>query len=189
MNVNPPPLLPNAPPFRHLPAGVAIPLARAERKICKRSREELYAFDIRGNEVLYVPGQHPREIELSDEAAALCRDRIVTHNHPNHGGSFSIVDLEFAIKNDVREFRAVDGVRWQFVYSLHRPDGGWPEGFFEEVYDEYRRTLPAVEARHQREVEQGSMSKEDSLYELLHETWERVKGVLGLDYRRIPWSD
>lgn len=63
------------------------------------------------------------------------KDGILTHNHPsgqvyeegsralNLGMSFSLKDLETAIKGDVREIRAV--TRYGYTYSLKRPSKGW----------------------------------------------------------------
>ena len=50
-------------------------------------------------------------------------NHIVTHNHPNND-SFSPGDIQTALRNNAKEFRAKGRTR---TYSIKRPKEGWPD--------------------------------------------------------------
>lgn len=58
----------------------------------------------------------------------LYRKKIVIHNHPEGGGSFSMEDFAFAIGNDVKEMVVVgieDGERVRYSLRVEPESGGW----------------------------------------------------------------
>ena len=59
---------------------------------------------------VYVPPEH-------------IPNHIVTHNHPNND-SFSSGDIQTALGNNAKEFRAKGSTR---TFSIKRPKGGWPD--------------------------------------------------------------
>lgn len=100
----------------------------AERSIRDNMHETAIVFDPRGNEVGRKRGTK-NQVDLS--GIKVPTDAIITHNHPSGagqtgikriGGSFSSADIGTAIRNNVKEIRAVTSA---YTFSVKRPKGGW----------------------------------------------------------------
>ena len=105
-------------------------LASVENSIRNASVEHGAIIDENGNIIWQGSDQRDGSVWIPHD---LEKDRIVTHNHPlqgknkgkdrvDGGGSLSRNDLMLAVRNNVKEMRAVAGNR---VYSLKRPAKGW----------------------------------------------------------------
>ena len=107
---------------------------RVESQIRNRKTEKGYVIGPDGK----VIGESIKSSANSARfrVADLKKDSIVTHNHPTEGANsglygtmagrigvpFSPADISMAVKNDIKEVRAVTPT---YTWSLRRPKGGW----------------------------------------------------------------
>lgn len=100
----------------------------AERSIRDNMHETVIVFDPRGNEVGRKRGT---KNQVDPSGIKVPTDAIITHNHPSGAGqtgikrigsSFSSADIGTAIRNNVKEIRAVTSA---YTFSVKRPKGGW----------------------------------------------------------------
>lgn len=115
------------PPLGSTPYAVPpeITLAEFEARIAPETDEIAAAFNAEGRLVLAPRRGDSSEVRFVPEEASSLEGTVVTHNHPL-GGLLSGEDAAFASDFDLAEMRVVQpaGV----VYSLRRPQNGWPEG-------------------------------------------------------------
>lgn len=60
---------------------------------------------------------NPGQVSYTYKEAKRMRDAVLTHNHPDSGGTFSPADLRCAVSTGLKEIRAVDK---HYTYSLVR---------------------------------------------------------------------
>jgi hypothetical protein len=106
-----------------------------ENEIRKNTEfETAVAFDKDGNVVIDKRGQS-RSVSFTDDEILKMKDAIMTHNHPlgwkyeentlgRIGNSFSLNDIDMAIKADMSEIRAVTPT---YTFVMKRPANGWPK--------------------------------------------------------------
>ena len=115
--------------------GYTMKLAKAvmgrERSIRMNKDESLHVFDKDGNEVVFFQGKGASVKGTAEDFAKIPQNSIITHNHPKAlgkkgflaiGNSFSIDDLNTAIKTNAAEMRAVTPT---YTFSVKRPEKGW----------------------------------------------------------------
>ena len=92
-----------------LPAAVQSALATVEPPLVDLRRERLVVLDGAGRVQVTGQGDDHSVSPRRDEAHRLtcCAGRIVTHNHPQPGGTLSGADLYLWAKEECREVRAV----------------------------------------------------------------------------------
>lgn len=122
--------------------GLQRSLASAESAIKDSQYENAFVFDDKGNLIYksadvgtttYSSNAKTNALQQKLERAQRARsvyippehipNHIVTHNHPNND-SFSLGDIQTALRNNAKEFRAKGSTR---TYSIKRPKGGWPD--------------------------------------------------------------
>lgn len=155
-------------------------LKEKETEIAELEYERAYVFDKQGN-ILFTKDGSRNEVSFTGDELALIRgrDAVFTHNHPTYGGSFSLEDVYFAMKNDLAEMRAVGK---KYVHSMKRPAEGWPA--VKELIDEYDRANKEVQAEFWKKIYAGQMTPEEAEREHWHEVWTRVARRLNLLYKR-----
>lgn len=103
-------------------------ITATESSIRHYADEELHVFNANGDHVKRIGGKGA-SVDLRGHA--IPKDSIITHNHPRAlgksgikaiGNSFSVNDIAVAVKNNVKEVRAVTPT---YTFSLKRPKGGW----------------------------------------------------------------
>lgn len=67
--------------------------------------EYIYIVDEKGNIIYRYTDNSPTSIDVPYKDLYLFKDAISSHNHPN-GTPFSKEDLDFAVSNDLKQFRA-----------------------------------------------------------------------------------
>ena len=99
-----------------------------EQKYRRNKDETLHVFNSKGDIVSSIGGKGARVIFNAKQIPA---NSILTHNHPRSlaekgikriGNSFSIDDINTAIKTNAKEMRAVTPT---YTFSIKRPKGGW----------------------------------------------------------------
>jgi hypothetical protein len=161
-------------------------LAAKERKLSKRQRyEEAVVFAANGEEMFTVKGGR-WTVDFSNHVGELA-DRIVTHNHPNDGGSFSVEDVAFAIRWNLAEFRAVDAVRQRWVYILRRPMDGWPTRDARAL-EQLERAASNLIQEVTSELRTAGLAEPDIRYKRMHKVWQRYADHYSLQYFRTPRS-
>ena len=122
--------------------GLQRSLDSVESTIKNSQYENAYVFDDKGNLIYksadvgtttYSSNAKTNALQQKLERAQRARsvyippehipNHIVTHNHPNND-SFSHGDIQTALSNNAKEFRAKGSTR---TYSIKRPKGGWPD--------------------------------------------------------------
>lgn len=104
-------------------------------------------------------------------------DKTFTHNHP-HGSIFSKEDIQFTVKNQVKEMRATqpDGG----VFSLKRtgiPRGNFPKDYEEQYYIAMGKARAKMDSYVPKLMSQGKITQEDA---------NRMFG-LKINDEFIPW--
>ncbi|MGH7577929.1 MAG: hypothetical protein ACREM1_22765, partial [Longimicrobiales bacterium] len=164
------------------PAAVRTALRGIESGLRAERLEHLVAIDAAtGSQIYRVTTGEQRQVDIGPAERLASRDAIMTHNHPNEGGSLNIVDVSTAIRFDAAEIRAVDGARGQYVYSFRRPAEGWGN-----TLHWIRQTVPSVRDFVGQRLRAEGVSDADFDYRFWHEIWLELMGP-GLQYRREPW--
>lgn len=83
-------------------------LRTTENTINKNPYETMVAYDDQGNEIANVSQKNATRVGISAQTGQKLRDAVVTHNHPDDGGTFSTDDVKTAVTLSVQEMRAVD---------------------------------------------------------------------------------
>lgn len=112
----------------------AYTVSKVESQIRNRKTEKGYVIGSDGRIIgeTIKGSAHRAKFRTAD----LKKDSIVTHNHPTEGANsglygtmagrigvpFSTSDIKAAVKNDLKEVRAVTPT---YTWSLRRPKGGW----------------------------------------------------------------
>lgn len=103
-------------------------LAEAEKFLATQMQiEYMYVFDAKGNQLLKLEGDY-QTVSIPNIYTQHLKNATVTHNHPQ-GSSFSMQDVQMAVKYDLAELRVVTNV---CVYSLQRKLSGWDLNFEDE---------------------------------------------------------
>ena len=92
-----------------------------EEQIRHQDTETAGVFTPKGDLILRKNGDNDK-VSFTDKEIAIIRGNIYTHNHPN-GSWLSSTDLNFAIRNNLAEMRAVVS---NGTYILKRSESGWP---------------------------------------------------------------
>ena len=106
-----------------------------ENRISKKSYEEAYLYDQKGNVLLHKTGLR-NEVSFSDAEIALMKNGILTHNHPL-GTTFSPDDIYMAIVGNLQEIRAVTSTRGTYVLRRNENLHLMPD--YDEFNEEYKR--------------------------------------------------
>lgn len=105
---------------------------RAEASIIGHPHERLYVFDdsldYNNPKMTFAREGFRGSVSIQPKYYGSLQNKVVTHNHPSSGNSFSPADLGLATAANVREIRAV-GVDPNngavYIHSMKRPAGGW----------------------------------------------------------------
>ncbi|MGV8164636.1 MAG: hypothetical protein ACLKAK_07250 [Alkaliphilus sp.] len=167
-------------PFTPQEVALAKVLRQKETEIAQLEYERAYAFDRQGKALLTKDGSRNEIAFTLDERRLIAgKDVVLTHNHPDKGGSFSLPDILFSSVNDLGEMRAVGK---KYVHSMKRPLAGWAD--VEEFKREYTIASNAVRADLIKKINAGKMTIGEAEREHHHLAWMRVKKVLNLNYKR-----
>jgi hypothetical protein len=159
--------------------------------------ERAAVLDVNGDVVMTKDAEthRPYELAFSEEEILhirSVRDAVFVHNHPygwrygpedprRAGYSFSPEDIFLACKARVAEIRAVSpGYR----FSLQAKGVGWQDADWLMIETIFRGEYVAVNRELTFRVLKGEITQAMLQVELLHLTWARFAGVLGLAYQR-----
>lgn len=164
-----------------------------EDQIRRQRYETALVWDVAGLLVLRKDG-NVRSIEFSDNEVALMNKGVLTHNHPSglrypeddprvFGHSFSDDDICTACLAELAEIRAVTP---KLRFSMKPPPQGWNSAFWASVI------LPCYSKHYDQvweELEEavftaGNVTPAEADVRVLHETWRKVAGEVGLVYVR-----
>jgi len=155
-------------------------LRQKEEEIAYLPYERAYVFDQDGNIVFSKDGERSQVSFTPDEVSLIKgKNLIFTHNHPALGVSFSWADVNFAVRTDLAEMRAVGK---EYVHSIKRPAAGWPD--INVLYAHYRLANEEVETEFWNRINAGEMTMDEAEKEHWHEVWTRVARRLNLLYKR-----
>ncbi len=166
-------------------AGLSAQLRAVESQIAGDKVEHAIALDSDGQVLLRKKGREADVGFTADEIDSL-RDTVLTHNHP-HGSGLNIRDVNFAMRADVRQVRAVTR---SDAYSLDRPSSGWP------VSPEARASVVGAYNRAERNqydvfdrlINDGRMTPRQARLEHHHEVMTHLAQEMGWTYKREPIS-
>jgi hypothetical protein len=149
-----------------------------------RDRETGIIFDIDGNEITRTGGDSD-VVVWSDDDIVLMKDAVMTHNHPVTGGSFSISDVELAMKADMVEIRAVgrDSLDNVYVYRLTRPPAGWGE--LGKYYETVGTSNDAVKNELWAKINDRVIAPSKAEFTHNHEVMKRVADRMGWNYEMV----
>ena len=164
-------------------ADVADAIKTREARIVDWPKEHAFGMRNDGTVVCSKNGETSR-VHFEPEEIAKFQDATLTHNHPS-GNSLSMPDVNIAIEANMASMRAVgrDKVDGKvYVYSVNRPDRGWPRGL-EDTAVEAKIT---VENRIMGLVRSNQMNEKEAIGTLArgHEFWTNVQSRMDIGYRR-----
>jgi hypothetical protein len=159
--------------------------------------ERATVIDAQGAVVLSKDAEQdaPYELMFTDQEIARIQraeNPIFVHNHPQgwryhaddprHAGySFSLEDIFLACKARVAQMRAVSpGYRFAIV-----PNSYWREADWMMIETIFRGEFMAVNRDLTLKVLRGDITQATMQADLLHLTWARFSGLLGLTYHRF----
>ncbi len=160
-----------------------------------RRRESAFALGSTGNVVLEKDSEADFEIEFTNAEIELLRNAggvIFTHNHPRgweyapgdprHAGfSFSPHDILLACRAELIEIRAVSP---RFRFSMKPPAEGWNESHWTIINTVFEMEKIEVDRQLMQRLRKGQLSAAEYQTEYLHQVWQRVTKLLGMDYTR-----
>ncbi len=154
-------------------------LVIAENNLRYRFTEKAYVINPATGAIAAERAGDVNSVSLADVALS---QQVVTHNHPDTGGTFSDADWQLAIHNDVAELRAVDK---DFRYQLQPGDAGWPAP---SVLDATMAELwVTIHKKWLGDYRKGLITREDALAMAYHELYEKTAKTLNLNYQREAW--
>ena len=97
--------------------GLSMNLKYYEKEIRRKPVEHGVLLAESGRLKFKKTDNNPNQVSYTYREAKRMKDAILTHNHPDSGGTFSPADIKCAIHTGLKEIRAVDK---RFTYSLVR---------------------------------------------------------------------
>lgn len=149
-----------------------------EQELADEAIERSVVLARNGDEVLRAAGDTQKVGFTADELDRL-RGQIVIHNHPVIT-SFSGEDIEFLVKNELTELRAVDR---QWVYVM-RPAGAWTDELKAQVQTAFAQIESQVWGEFMDRLRRGQLTPPQFDAELYHVICERLAMETGLIYTR-----
>lgn len=109
----------------------------------------------------------------------LLKNAVYTHNHPVDGAPLSHADIAFAAWGNVAEIRAF-GINQgkQVVYSVKRPDKGWPKDHL-KILSAFRREDERARAKYLPMVKDGKLTLEQAFEAGKRDIWQKVGAKFG----------
>jgi hypothetical protein len=153
-----------------------------ENEIKDRKTEKAYILDALGNTIFSKVG-NKNSVGFTSAEASLFKDNILTHNHPGSPSSFSDADIRAALRNNLKEVRAVDGV---YRYSM-KPGKKWIG--IDTLNYKYKSALKEMKGIYTRLTKDGIISYTHANSNIQHSIWKRVSYETGLIYKREKWKD
>lgn len=151
------------------------PIEKKEQAIIENKTESAHIFAPDGGALLFSKRGSRSQVSFSSSEVQQMKDFILTHNHPQ-GSAFSYADIEMAFHADLAEIRAIgraaDGRG--FLYSLRRPENGWPSAELRSIIDTYKATLSRLVSELDAAIRRGEMTNAEARTRLTHEIMQEL---------------
>lgn len=165
-----------------------------ENRVRFNDRETVAFYDRDGKKLFTKTGEPDNvKFDLTEAQEQILNRSVMTHNHPASafaekngwqwkGVSFSLADIEIAIKLNLAEIRAVGNA---FRYSLRPGKNGWSKKFKEELSGEYEKIRAKITMELGQKIVAGEIDFDFFNGVLHHLIWEELAKKYNLRYKRI----
>ncbi len=156
---------------------------RVSQSIADKPVEWGSGWDSTGNIVFRETSNHAYKLQIKQETLHKLKDGVFIHNHPT-GSSFSTVDLDVAVRNNIKEMWAV---HTEQSFRVVRPPNGWPsltevQGHFQ---DAHRAWLQRLEKLREGGLKRASEEFRQLDLNMMHSIWEEAFAKMGAHYERF----